>query len=99
MKSRSVTATEFKAKCLGILDEVEGNGAVITITKRGRPVATVQPVKKSGWRSLKDVLKGKLDLDALGDIVSPPAGIHWEALEGRLDPPTRRREPRARKSA
>lgn len=98
MKSRSVTATEFKAKCLGILDEVKDSGTVVTITKRGKAVATVQGVKKP-WKSLENALKGKIDLDALGDIVSPPAGIYWEALNGRLDPPARRHVAKPRKSA
>ena len=84
-----MTATEFKAKCLAILDEVNLGGTVVTVTKRGRPVATVQGVKKSDWRSPEGVLKGKIDLDALGDIVNPPVGIRWDAMEGLLDPPAR----------
>jgi prevent-host-death family protein len=100
MKSRSVTATEFKAKCLAILDEVDENkGTVVTITKRGRPVATVQAAKKSEWRSLEGVLAGKIDLDAWGDIVSPRTDIHWDALDGVLDPPARKRAIKPRKSA
>lgn len=85
MKDLNLTATEFKAKCLGILDEVESTGKVVTITKRGRPVATLQSVKAADWRSPEGILKGKLDLNALGDIVNPPAGIQWNALEGILD--------------
>ena len=34
-----VTATEFKAKCLSLLDQVESGGETVTITKRGRVVA------------------------------------------------------------
>jgi hypothetical protein len=41
MKSLVVSATEFKAKCLALLDEVDQRGAAITVTKRGRPVATI----------------------------------------------------------
>jgi prevent-host-death family protein len=67
MKHRVVTATEFKAKCLALLDEVDEKGDLITVTKRGRPVATVQPVKKKPWKSLKGDLVGKLEI--VGDIV------------------------------
>jgi prevent-host-death family protein len=42
-KSRVVSATEFKAKCLAILDKVEQHGAAVTVTKRGRPVAVLGP--------------------------------------------------------
>lgn len=34
-----VNATEFKAKCLSLIDRVHSRGDVITITKRGRVVA------------------------------------------------------------
>ena len=33
-----MSATEFKAKCLGVLDEVT-SGAAVVITKRGKAVA------------------------------------------------------------
>ena len=35
MKHRTVSATEFKAKCLALLDEVEESGGTITLTKTG----------------------------------------------------------------
>jgi len=43
MRNRVVTATELKAKCLALLDEVNASGTAITVTKRGRPVATLRP--------------------------------------------------------
>ena len=70
MQHRVVTATEFKAKCLALLDEVDEKGHLITVTKRGRPVATVQPVKKKPWKSLKGDWVGKLEI--VGDIVNTP---------------------------
>jgi prevent-host-death family protein len=36
---RTFTATEFKAKCLAILDEVARTGEPVVIHKRGKPVA------------------------------------------------------------
>jgi len=38
-----VPATEFKAKCLALLDQVRDQGRSITITKRGRVVARLVP--------------------------------------------------------
>ena len=35
----TITATEFKAKCLALLDQVQATGETIVITKRGRIVA------------------------------------------------------------
>jgi len=39
-----IAATEFKAKCLGLLDEVAKTGESVVITKRGRPVARLAPI-------------------------------------------------------
>ena len=38
-----VAATEFKAKCLALIDRVRERGEPITITKRGRVVARLVP--------------------------------------------------------
>jgi len=36
-------ASEFKAKCLALLDRVHNDGETVTITKRGRVVARLVP--------------------------------------------------------
>ena len=38
---RTITATEFRAKCLALFDEVADTGQEIVVTKRGVPVARV----------------------------------------------------------
>jgi prevent-host-death family protein len=67
MKTRVVSATELKAKCLALLDEVDDRGQTITVTKRGRPVATLQPVKRKSWKSPQGAWIGKVKI--VGDIV------------------------------
>jgi prevent-host-death family protein len=39
-----MTATEFRAKCLGLFDWVARTGGTIVITKRGKPIVRVVPV-------------------------------------------------------
>ncbi|HZT16298.1 MAG TPA: type II toxin-antitoxin system Phd/YefM family antitoxin [Gaiellaceae bacterium] len=41
--ARTIAATEFKAKCLAILDEVAETRSPVVVTKRGKPVALVVP--------------------------------------------------------
>ena len=41
---KKVAATEFKARCLALIDQVHDTGKPITITKRGKPVAVLQPL-------------------------------------------------------
>ena len=77
-KHRVVTATELKAKCLALLDEVDDRGETITVTTRGRPVATLQPVKKKAWKSPAGILAGKLEI--VGDIVNFDSSDMWDAL-------------------
>lgn len=41
---RTIPATQFKARCLALLDELSSTGDQLVITKRGKPVARVVPV-------------------------------------------------------
>ena len=41
--TKEITATQFKARCLRLLDEVAETGETLVVTKRGRPVARVEP--------------------------------------------------------
>ena len=54
---KKVPATEFKAKCLKLIDQVHDTGKPITITKRGKVVATLQPAgdeDEKPWLKLRD---------------------------------------------
>jgi len=74
---RVLSASEFKAKCLACLGEIEQHGEAITITRRGRAVAVLGPVKRSVWKSPRNswASKGRI----LGDIVNGDTSILWEA--------------------
>ncbi|MEX2262226.1 MAG: type II toxin-antitoxin system prevent-host-death family antitoxin [Bryobacteraceae bacterium] len=78
MGNRVVTATELKAKCLALLDEVDDRGDTITVTKRGRPVATLQPVSKKPWKSPKGAWAGKVEI--VGDIVNLDTSHLWDVV-------------------
>ena len=43
---RTIPAGRFKAQCLKLLDEVAETGETIVVTKRGKPVARVEPVEE-----------------------------------------------------
>lgn len=82
VKRRVVSATEFKAKCLALFDEVEESGDTITITKRGRAVATVGPAKKQAVKSSMGILEGKIEV--VGDIVN--TNFQWDCVVGEREP-------------
>ncbi|HLY59900.1 MAG TPA: type II toxin-antitoxin system prevent-host-death family antitoxin [Terriglobia bacterium] len=68
-----ITATEFKAKCLKILDELGSQG--IVITKKGHPVAKVTPLRTVDNSKLIGSMKGKVVVR--GNIFS--TGRKWHA--------------------
>jgi prevent-host-death family protein len=77
MMTKAVKASEFKAKCLALLDEVAASGNRLVITKNGKPVADVVPhrtPKRSPFGLWKDSVK------ITGDIMSP-IDVEWEALK------------------
>ena len=43
---RTIKASEFKAKCLQLMDEVAESGQEIVVTKRGRPVSRMIPYRE-----------------------------------------------------
>jgi prevent-host-death family protein len=73
--SRMIKASEFKAKCLAIMDEVERTGQTVVITKKGKPVAELVPHRASRPNPL-GVLKDRLFIT--GEIISP-IDVEWEA--------------------
>ncbi len=64
-----INASEFKAKCLAILDEVSATGETVTILKRGRPVAELVPPISTDSRYPQDDLRESVVIK--GDIVEP----------------------------
>jgi prevent-host-death family protein len=67
---QEVAISEFKAKCLALLEQVRKTKKPIRITRFGKPVAEVVPPspapRPANWLGS---MKGTADI--LGDIVSP----------------------------
>ncbi len=75
---RTIKASEFKAKCLALMDEVAESGEEIVITKRGKQVAKLTPCEQrrgAPWGRDRDIIQ------IHGDITSP-IGVEWEAETG-----------------
>lgn len=69
---KQMPAAKFKEQCLAIIDEVDEEG--IVITKRGRPVAKLIPIRAES-ADLIGVLEGRLRIK--GDILA--TGVRWHA--------------------
>ena len=79
---KMVPATEFKAKCLALIDEMERSGEPLTVTRRGKPSITLK-AERSKPPKIDDIFgcmkgTGRIvgDLDAPLD---PDWESKWEA--------------------
>ena len=64
-----IAISEFKAKCLALLEEVQKTKRPIRVTRFGKPVADVVPATQGPERDWLGCMKGSAEI--VGDIVSP----------------------------
>jgi len=84
-EARSYTATEFKAKCLDILDRLAAHKLTrVTITKRGKVVAVLTPPEdsESAIRQLHGCLRGSVIAPAGFDFTAPVLDEPLSAEDG-----------------
>ena len=75
----TIHASDFKARCLAILDHVRTTGERLVILKRGQPVAELGPVTRDRTGFPQAELKGTVTV--VGDIVGPSVPEEdWESL-------------------
>ncbi len=73
---RTIKAGEFKAKCLRLMDEVAETGDPLVITKNGRPVAQLAPVKARPADAFGALKK---TVTVHGDLIAP-LDVEWDSL-------------------
>jgi len=75
-----ISISQFKATCLAVLDKVKRTGKPVLVTRRGVPIAMIEPppapeMKESWLGAFKH--KGKI----IGDIVAPASNeAEWRVL-------------------
>jgi len=76
---KEIAISEFKAKCLALLDQVQKTKNPILVTRFGKPVAEVvphAPIAPADWMGS---MRGTMEI--IGDIISPATDEdEWEAL-------------------
>lgn len=73
MVMNRISASQFKARCLALLDEVAAGGGELVVTKRGRAVAKLVPVDD-------DVsLRGSVTYHVSDDDLVAPIDVRWDA--------------------
>ena len=72
---KELAAGQFKARCLAVMDQVQESGEPVVITKRGKPVVKVVPVRNDE-DDLFGFLIGRARI--VGDIMHTTPPEEWE---------------------
>jgi prevent-host-death family protein len=87
MTKTAISATEFKAKCLDLLDQVSrGEIDELEVTKRGHVVARLVPPRGApgtpgAWHGF---MSGSAHVPAGFDLTAPVSDETWDAEAGLL---------------
>ena len=71
---KTIKASEFKAKCLSLMDDVAHSGEELVVTKNGKPVSQLVPVSQRP-KEVNGLHRGMWQLK--DDLVEPVADA-WD---------------------
>jgi prevent-host-death family protein len=83
----TLSASEFKAKCLDLLDQIAARKITrLTVTKHGRPVAVLAPPASRAEEAgrIFGALRGRVEAPAGFDFTAPALDEPLGAAEGRI---------------
>jgi prevent-host-death family protein len=75
---KQMRASAFKAQCLKVMNDIQATGEAVIVTKRGKPVVKVIPIKPE-----KDDIFGSMseEVKIIGDIESPVVPLKaWKIM-------------------
>ena len=75
---KTMKASDFKARCLAVMDEVARHHEPVLITKNGKPVAELRAHAGRRAKSPIGLHRGRVRIK--GDLLAP-LGAKWEALD------------------
>ena len=76
---KKVLISEFKAKCIGMINEIQETGETLLITRRGKPVATVSPARPEPRKRTLGALIGTVIIK--DDIFNTDFSGDWEMFQ------------------
>jgi prevent-host-death family protein len=77
---KTIVVSEFKAKCIAVLREAQRTGEPILVTRRGRPLARVEPVAANATERRLGVHRGRMTFKRGVDLVHAGSEEDWEIL-------------------
>jgi antitoxin (DNA-binding transcriptional repressor) of toxin-antitoxin stability system len=83
--TQTISASEFKAKCLNILDRLDKHELDrVIITKRGRTVGVLLPPQTVAVQDLYGSMRGSVIIPEGFDLTEPVFDEPFDAAEGIL---------------
>lgn len=83
--TQTISASEFKAKCVGILDRLDKHELdQVIITKRGRTVGVLTAPPAATVQDLYGCMRGSVIIAEGYDLTQPVLGEPFDAEEGIL---------------
>jgi prevent-host-death family protein len=77
---KTIVVSEFKAKCIAVLREAQRTGEPVLITRRGRPLARVEPLAADATERRLGVHRGRMKVKRGVDLIHAGSGQDWEML-------------------
>ncbi len=74
---KTMLISEFKAKCIAVLKEVQRSQEAVLVTLRGVPMARVEPLREGAPKKEIGALAGTVEVKA--DIVHADTTADWES--------------------
>ena len=75
---RTLAVSAFKAQCIAILREAQRSGEPLLVTRRGRPLARIEPISEEASERRLGQFRGRMQIR--GDIVNSSSEEDWEML-------------------
>ncbi|NCA12166.1 type II toxin-antitoxin system Phd/YefM family antitoxin [bacterium] len=74
---KTVILSAFKARCIALLREAQRTAEPIVVTRRGRPLARIEPIREPVPKRVFGKQRGRMTIK--GDIVHADFAAEWEA--------------------
>jgi prevent-host-death family protein len=79
---KQMRASAFKAQCLKVMNDIQATGEPVIVTKRGKPVVKVVPIKSEN-DDIFGFMAGEFEI--IGDIESPVVPLsHWKVMKEKI---------------
>lgn len=75
---KAIPISQFKAHCIAVLRQAQDSGEPLVVTRRGRPIARIEPLPDQDASRRLGVFRGRMRFE--GDLAKQDTDADWEML-------------------